>query len=80
MPEITIKYEKPETLKILKAFAKYLDFRILSPNRKKRIEIPKKGATIIPADLSVDDSEMEAIFSGRNLDASELRKKAWQRN
>ena len=29
MPEVTIKYEKPETWKILKALAKYSGFEII---------------------------------------------------
>ena len=28
MPEVTIKYKKPETLKLLKSMAKYLDFEV----------------------------------------------------
>jgi hypothetical protein len=30
MPEVTITYKKPETLKILKGLAKYFDFKISS--------------------------------------------------
>jgi hypothetical protein len=30
MPEVTIKYKKPETLKILKGLAKYFDFKVSS--------------------------------------------------
>jgi hypothetical protein len=35
MPEIIIKYKKPETLKILKGLAKYLDFKVSSNKIKK---------------------------------------------
>ena len=79
MPEITIKYEKPETLTILRAFAKYFDFRVLSSRAKKKTDKTVNGVTIIPADLAIDTSEMETIFSGRKMDATELRNKVWQR-
>jgi uncharacterized protein (DUF427 family) len=34
MPEVTIKYKKPETLKILKGLAKYFDFKIADKAKK----------------------------------------------
>ena len=80
MPEITIKYDKPETLKILKAFAKYFDFRVLPLKSGKKNGVTVNDVPIIPADTSIDTSGMEAVFSGRNIDAGELRKKAWQRH
>ena len=76
MPEVLLKYKKPKTLKMIKALAEYLDFEIFTVKEKK---VKINGITIIPADKSVDTSEMEALFSGRNLDAKELRQKAWQR-
>ena len=76
MPEVYIKYKKPKTLKMIKALAEYLDFEIFTVKEKKA---KINGVTVIPADKSIDVSEMEAIFSGKNLDAKELRQKAWQR-
>lgn len=36
MPEVTIKHKKPETLKILKELAKFLDFKIAPDNAKEQ--------------------------------------------
>jgi len=76
MPEVVIKYKKPETLKILKGLAKYFDFKV-STEKKKAVKV--NGVTVIPGDESIDISDMEALFSAKSLDAKELRKKAWQR-
>jgi hypothetical protein len=61
---------------MIKALAEYLDFEIFAVKEKK---VKISGVTVLPADQSIDTSEMEAIFSGKNLDAKELRQKAWQR-
>ena len=76
MPKAIIRYKKPETLKILKALAEYFDFEISEP-KETGFEI--NGVLFIPGDKSADISELGKIFSGKNLDAAELRKKAWQR-
>ena len=76
MPEVTIKYEKPETLKILKALAEYFDFQIIE---KKDSEYSVNGVTMIPGDRTADLSELRRIFSGKNLDAKKLREEAWRR-
>ncbi|WPU98101.1 hypothetical protein SNE26_18925 [Mucilaginibacter sp. cycad4] len=36
------------------------------------------GIPFIPADKSAGVSELGKIFSGKNFDAAELRKKPWQ--
>jgi len=76
MSKAIIEYKKPETLKMLKGIAKYLDFKISAPGKEKA---KGNGLTITPGDETVDTSEMEGLFSGRNLDAKELRRKAWLR-
>ncbi|AYL97223.1 hypothetical protein [Mucilaginibacter celer] len=76
MPEVVVKYKKTKTLKILKQLAEYLDFEVSDP-KNKAFKI--KGITITPGEGVINNSEMEAIFSDRNLDAAELRRKAWQR-
>jgi len=76
MPEVTITYKKPETLKILKGLAKYFDFKVAA---NKETMVKSNNVTITPGDESVDITEMEELFSNKNLDAKELRKKAWQR-
>jgi len=76
MPEVVIKYKKPETLKILRGLAKYFDFKV---SAKKTEEISINGVTIIPADKSIDASDLTELFTAKNLDAAKLRKEAWQR-
>lgn len=76
MPEVTIKYEKPETLKILKALAEYLNFEIIE---KKDNEYSINGVTIIRGDPTADLSELRKVFTGKNLDAKKLREEAWRR-
>lgn len=79
MPEVVVKYSRPETLKLLKAFAKYLDFKILSGKAMKKTKLEVKGATIVLADPSINMSQIKGSLTGQNLEASELRKQAWQR-
>lgn len=79
MNEVTIKYKDSKTLKILKDLAKYFDFVVLTPKEGKKETETINGVTIIPGDRSVDMSELTKIFSGRNLDAKELRKRGWER-
>ena len=76
MPEVVIKYKKPETLKMLKSMAKYFDF-IVSPKKEKMVSV--NGVTIIPADKKIDISSLEKIFSGKNIKPAELRASAWRR-
>ena len=76
MPEVIIKYKKPETLKILKGLAKYFDFTIAKTENKSR---KVNGVTILPADKTIVPSDLANLFSNKNLDAEKLRKEAWQR-
>ncbi|HEY8929147.1 MAG TPA: hypothetical protein VIM55_08150 [Mucilaginibacter sp.] len=77
MPEVTIRYKKPETLKILKSLAKYLDFKVDTEKRKPQ---PLLDDILIPGNKSLDLPEMEKIFTGRNIDAKKLREEAWKRS
>ncbi|CAN5422490.1 hypothetical protein BH09BAC6_BH09BAC6_04260 [soil metagenome] len=76
MPEVTIKYKKPETLKILKGLAKYFDFKVTT---EKDTLLSVNGVTIIPANKNVDTTDLEKLFTEKNIDAAKLRKEAWQR-
>ena len=76
MPEVTVKYNKPETLKILKGLAKYFDFKI---SAKKTEPFKINGVTIIPADKNADTTDLTKLFTGKDIDAAKLRKEAWQR-
>lgn len=75
MPELTIKYTDKKTLDVLRELAKSLNFSI---KLKKDKEV--KTASIIPADPSIEISDIKEIFSKYNLNASKLRKDAWSRN
>lgn len=80
MPEVVVKYNNPIALKVLKDLAKYFDFIVTSPKKdsnKKEIQI--KGVSIIPADHTINISDLEEIFSDKNIHSSILRTKAWQR-
>jgi hypothetical protein len=37
------------------------------------------GVTIVPANPSIDASDLTEIFTGKNINASQLRKEEWQR-
>ncbi len=78
MPEVIIKYKKPETLKILRGLAKYFDFKISADSNKSKL-VSVNGVTIIPADKNADPSDLTKLFTGKNIDAVKLRNEAWQR-
>lgn len=78
MPEVIIKYKSPKTLEALKDLSKYFDY-IISSSSVKKIKKTSKGSAIIPGDPSIDITGLNEIFTGKNIDAKELRKKAWQR-
>lgn len=79
MPELIIKYKNKKTLEVLLDISKYFDFSVILPNTKSKKLNQVKGVSIISGDSSIDISDMEEIFSGKNLDAKELRKTAWLR-
>jgi len=81
MPEVVVKYKNKRALEALRDFAKYFDFEISSPDlsEKKEKQFNLNGVTIVPADNSIDTTELAEIFTGKNIDPIELRKEAWQR-
>jgi hypothetical protein len=81
MPELIIKYKNKKTLEALKDFAKYFEFSVVTPQVISKGKTSKsKAVKIIPADSTIDTSELETIFSNKNLDAKQLREDAWLRN
>ena len=75
MPEVIIKYKKPETLKILKGLAKYFDFKVNANKSEKK----SSGADIlVSGDKTLNISELENIFTGSGIDAKQLREEAWK--
>ena len=81
MPEIIVRYKDKRTLEALRDFAKYFDYEISSTDSldKKEKQIDLNGVTVIPADSSVDITELTDIFTGKNINPTELRNEAWQR-
>ena len=76
MPEVIIKYKKPETLKILKGLAKYFDFKVSSSKTKSEQTLED---ILIPGDKTLDISSLNEIFTGKNIDAYDLRKEMLKR-
>lgn len=81
MPEIIVKYKNKRTLEALRDFAKYFDYVISSPetDTKKEKQSNLNGVTVIPADNSIDTSDLINIFTGKNINPQQLRSEAWQR-
>lgn len=81
MPELVIKYKSKKTLEALLDFAKYFEYSIVMPVKKTKPSISEiNGVTLIQADKSIDTSDLEKIFTNRNIDSRQLRRTAWQRN
>ena len=79
MPEIIITYKSSKTLEALKSFAGYFNFVISSPKSGLSKEFSIKGVSIIPADSSIETSDLQNVFTSKNINAKTLRNQAWQR-
>ncbi len=79
MPEVIIKYEKPETLRVLEDLSKSLDFDITLIDTGSIEEKEPFDDILVPADKNADLSALNQIFTGKNLDARKLREEAWRR-
>ena len=81
MKEVTIKYKSNKTLEALKELGKYLNFSVSDHKIKTVTEKDDSinGIPIIIGDPKVDIDELHDVFTGKGLDAEELRKTAWQR-
>lgn len=78
MPELLIRYNDSRTLEVLTDLAKYFDYEIEPAIDQSNS--PKAPLNLIPGDSSINTEELIEIFSGKNLDAQNLRKKAWKRS
>jgi hypothetical protein len=79
MPDLIIRYKNKRTLEALLDIAKYFDFSVVLPSKSRRKLVKVNGVYVIPADSSVETADLETIFTGKNLDVKELRRKSWQR-
>ena len=73
MPEIIIQYNTPQTLQVLKTFAKYFDFAILIPKQEKKKRTGRR--TIDEITLLSEESLAEAWNSPEDERWDELYKK-----
>jgi len=79
MPQIIINYKNPKTLEALKDFAKYFDFSIQNIDKSKPQKTSLNGVSLISGDKMIDVSDISQIFTGKDIDAKDLRQKAWKR-
>lgn len=79
MKKVTITYKSNKTLQALEAMSKYFGFTLSTPIENKEKAGSQNNTSIIPGNPAIDISELNSIFSGKNIDAAELRKTAWQR-
>lgn len=79
MKEVTIKYKNSKTLEALKDLGKHLGFTVSEPRAEKGDIIYINDVPVIKGDNSMDIHELTYIFTGKDLDAANLRKSGWQR-
>jgi len=79
MPELVVRYSSQKTLQMLTDLAKYFDFEIAKPKARKKMNFKINGVTLVSGDESIDISPLSVIYSGREIDATNLRQSAWQR-
>nr|WP_121272153.1 hypothetical protein [Pedobacter schmidteae] len=80
MKEVTIKYKSNKTLEALKDLGKYLGFSVSERVSSKRNEQNHiNGVTVVPGDESIDISELHEVFTGKGLNATQLRSSGWER-
>lgn len=78
MPEVIIKYEDPEILKVLEELSVSMNFKIANPDVKKTDRQKAIDAITVPANSKADIAELSKTITGMNLDAKKLRD-AWRR-
>ncbi len=79
MPEVTIKYKNPKTLKVLEELSKTMDFEIETFNQTSIERQRAIDEITVPADKEADLTQLFHVFTGKNLDAKKLREEAWRR-
>ena len=80
MHEVVIKYKNQKTLKALTALGEYLGFTITDPEKGKKKEVYHiNGIPVESGDPEIDMQDLTTAFTGKNIDAKNLRESAWQR-
>lgn len=81
MSELIIKYKNKKVLEVLKDLSKYFEFSIVLPNKEKE---PKtfeiNNVTVLKGDASIEETELNQIFSNKSIDSKKLREKLWDRS
>jgi len=80
MKEATIKYKSNKTLEALRELGKYLGFTVNEQSNSKKEKMSFiNGVPVIPGDDTIDIADLHTIFTGKGLNAAELRNSGWQR-
>ena len=80
MKQVTVKYKSNKTLHALRDMGKYLGFTVDEQVQTKKRETRFiNGVEIVPGDHSIDITDLHTIFTGKALNANELRNSLWQR-
>ncbi|HEY4323168.1 MAG TPA: hypothetical protein VGN20_04260 [Mucilaginibacter sp.] len=80
MKEVTVRYKTNKTLQALKDMGKYLGFTVDEQSSEKKDKLSFiNGVPVIPGDNSIDITDLYAVFTGKELNAAELRNSGWQR-
>lgn len=70
-----------KALAALRDIAKYFSLEVVSPiSEKPKKYVDLNGVTIIPADSTIDPTELTKIFTGKDIDPVELRKQGKEKN
>ena len=81
MNEVIVKYKNQKALKALEELGKYLGFSVSGPVVEDKTETNKiNGVPIVRGNPTIDIQELNKVFTGKDIDATALRKSAWQRN
>lgn len=80
MNEVIVRYKNRKALKALTALGEYLGFTVDEPKKEdKKSRYSINGVPVESGDPLVDIYELNAVFTGKDIDAGTLRKAAWQR-
>jgi hypothetical protein len=80
MPELTIKYRNNRTLQLLTDLAKYFDFEVSPSIAIDKTNESMQDIPLLAGDSSINIEDLTTIFTGKNLDAQNLRKESWTRS
>lgn len=77
MPQITIQYSSPKTLKILTDLATYFNFKIIPQSVPEQPTDEQRSALPIDFASSPDFTALAGIWKDKEITLEDLREKAW---